>query len=375
VSDALKPSRHCTRGVRVGVGRSGTSIRSSACTSDTSVSNLQPQRVDRVRSPRADPSPPSARSNSQPQGRSGTGNRRQATSLHVLDAAELAVADHVPQHPARGRGNGTRSCTARPHPQPSPRSRDRPPRPRRMANGLSQSTALPAASGARTCGACRTEASAPLTRSTSGVDQRVHGGLVARGDDVGHLAAVPSPRHLRDHPLAEPRPMTATFMRLRPPPSITDARRRAQPHGPGPPICAWLSCGYDLRPSLTAPGHAPAGPPDPRLAFHSPNTSGASSRTGRWKRRSPACGPTDRERESTVPTPTCRRAGTRRREPCTRTGAHDPDAIAPAPRSRSSIRRADRTGVPTDVRRRRRAEHHDRREEHRGAQYRPCCSG
>src|SRR4029077_17213280 len=51
-------------------------------------------------------------------------------------------------------------------------------------------------------------------------------------------------------------------------PSGPRPQRASSEHRPGLRICAWLSCGYDLRPSTAARiVRAPSGPADLRLAL------------------------------------------------------------------------------------------------------------
>ena len=203
----------------------------------------EPQRVDRVRSPRADPTTaegaveqPTPRPQRYPGTRQRCASSARARRGRACRRPRARAATRAP-----GR-SGTRSCRARPRPRPALRLRASAASSASSANGLSHSTALPSASARRTCGACRNGGECTLTRSTSG---RVTSARTASSSRADTTSTTSQPVGLRRTPA---RRRAARSRRRRPRPSSRHPR-----------------------------------------CTHSPSTSGVSSLTGRWKRRSPAC--------------------------------------------------------------------------------------
>ena len=163
-------------------------------------------RVDRVRRPRADPAAAA---------RTGRTASRTAAAARVIrpTGASTARARSRPSLLVRtssrsnrrtgwNRNSKLHSAMALPDAASSASARASS---ASIANGLSHNTALPAASAARTCAACRNGGECTLTRSTSRRSiARATSVVVAGRDDVDDLAAVGGREGRRDDAGAEP---------------------------------------------------------------------------------------------------------------------------------------------------------------------------
>ena len=200
-------------------GRSATSIRGLGLDA-AHLAEAPPDRVDRVRTPRADPA------RRRDRGRTASRSAAAAPASRPRGASTARARSRRARRCARARaaagardGSGTRSCRARSRPRPRLRRRARPLRRRRARTACRTAPPCPAASAARTCAACRNGGECTLTRSTSGrADDTRDRGVVARRDDVDDLAAVGRVERGRDDARAEagadaPRPSLPHHLR------------------------------------------------------------------------------------------------------------------------------------------------------------------